>query len=226
MNNETFSDFKNSFSYGSRTDLNFKFLKGLSDEAAADFFQQLLWKLGDTLNDGDVQRLIDHVVAGQTASYSAATTWTYDEGSLTPLPKPLAEMHIGVLTSTGHFVAGQDPQPLGVENMSQQEAIDRIQDFLKAAPDLSEIPLDTPREALRVRHGGYDIRGVQADPNVALPLDHIKALVSEGVIGSAEKTAFSFVGAAAQRRLLSKSGPAWLAEFQSRSIEGMLLVPV
>ena len=42
---ESFEDFKKSFSYGSRTDLNFKFLAKLSDDQAAKFFQDLLWKL-------------------------------------------------------------------------------------------------------------------------------------------------------------------------------------
>ena len=51
---ETFESFKNSFSYGSRTDLNFKFLKTLSDEEAADFFQELLWKLGDSIHGSRV----------------------------------------------------------------------------------------------------------------------------------------------------------------------------
>ena len=59
--NESFVEFKNSFSYGSRTDLNFKFLKALTPAEAADFFQELLWKLGDTLDDGQIGRLIDHV---------------------------------------------------------------------------------------------------------------------------------------------------------------------
>jgi hypothetical protein len=39
---ESFEGFKNSFSYGSRTDMNFKFLKNLSEEDAAQFFQDLL----------------------------------------------------------------------------------------------------------------------------------------------------------------------------------------
>ena len=34
---ESFDEFKGSFSYGSRTDLNFKFLAGLSEEDAARF---------------------------------------------------------------------------------------------------------------------------------------------------------------------------------------------
>ena len=54
---ETFEDFKNSFSYGSRSDLNFKFLKNLSDEDASHFLQEFLWKMGDALNDGDFSRL-------------------------------------------------------------------------------------------------------------------------------------------------------------------------
>ena len=58
---ETFGEFKNSFSYGSRTDLNFKFLKSLPDEEAATFLQELLWKLGDAFDDGDYTRVYEHV---------------------------------------------------------------------------------------------------------------------------------------------------------------------
>ena len=36
--NESFQGFKDSFAYGSRTDLNFKFLKALSSDEAAEFF--------------------------------------------------------------------------------------------------------------------------------------------------------------------------------------------
>ena len=38
---ETFEEFRTSFSYGSRTDLNFKFLKSASDAEAAAMFQNL-----------------------------------------------------------------------------------------------------------------------------------------------------------------------------------------
>ena len=40
---ETFAEIKNSFSYGKRSDMNFKFLKSLSEEDAGQFFQELLW---------------------------------------------------------------------------------------------------------------------------------------------------------------------------------------
>ena len=41
MTSETFEEFLNSFFYGSRTDLNFKFIKELGPEAAGPFFQKL-----------------------------------------------------------------------------------------------------------------------------------------------------------------------------------------
>ena len=67
---ESFEAFKDSFFYGSRTDLNFKFLKNISDQDAAKFFQDLLWKMGDSFDDGDLDRLIEHVYEWQIRGYS------------------------------------------------------------------------------------------------------------------------------------------------------------
>lgn len=224
--NETFEAFKNSFSYGSRTDLNFKFLKHLPTEEAARFFQDLLCKLGDTLDDADATRLIDHVREWQGQGYGHFSGFTYDDGPFTPLARPLAQSRLTLLTSTGHFVAGHDPEPFGVKEMTQEKAIARIGDFLKAAPDLSPIPFDTPPDQLRVRHGGYDIRGVQADPDVALPLAPLRELQQDGTIGSLTDSAYSFVGATAQTRLLTQSGPEWVEMLRQQDVDAALLVPV
>jgi len=227
IDSESFSDFKNSFSYGSRTDLNFKFLKALSDEEAAQFFQGLLWKMGDFLNDGNKTPLIEHVRDWQTQAYSSQVpTWVYEDGPFTPLAKPLKQTHLALITSTGHFVAGDDPQPFGVEDMTQEEAIERISEFTGSEPQLSHIPVDAPGEQLRVRHGGYDIRGAQADHNTVLPLGRLRELADDGVIGTLQPLAYSFVGATAQTRLIKQSGPRWLAIFKEREIEAALLVPV
>lgn len=224
---ESFVDFKNSFNDGSRTDLNFKFLKGLPADEAASFFQGLLWKLGDMLDDGDASRLIAHVKEWQARNYSGAVPrWSYDDGPFTPLSKPVSEARLALLTSSGHFVDGQDPRPFGVENMSQEEAVQRIVSFLRTAPELSEIPLDTPPERLRVRHPGYDIRGSQADPNVSFPLYQLLSLAEDGVIGGLVDPAYSFVGAAAQTPLLREQGPQWVQRIQRQGADGAILVPV
>ncbi|MDT8307338.1 MAG: glycine/sarcosine/betaine reductase selenoprotein B family protein [Anaerolineae bacterium] len=224
---ESFVDFKNSFNDGPRRDLNFKFLKGLPADEAAAFLQDLLWKLGDTLDDGDASRLIAHVKEWQARNYSGAVPrWSYEEGPFTPLPKPVSESRLALLSSSGHFVDGQDLRPFGVENMSQEEAAERIVSFLRTPPELSEIPLDTPMEKLRVRHPGYDIRGSQADPNVSFPLYHLVSLVQEGVISELVDPAYSFVGAAAQTPLLREQGPEWVRRIQEKGADGALLVPV
>ena len=224
---ESFEDFKKSFSYGSRTDLNFKFLANLADDQAANFLQDLLWKLGDAFDDGNFARIVEHVCAWQTQAYfSTDKKFTYDDGPFTPLPKPVSDSRLALITSTGHFVDGQDPEPLGVKNMTQQEAIEKIMDFVKAAPQLSTLSVDTPENKLRVRHGGYDIRGVQADPNVAFPLQRLRELEREGVIGQLARQAYSFVGACSQKRLLTQTGPQWIEIFKEQQIDAALLVPV
>lgn len=222
---ESFEQFKNSFSYGSRSDLNFKFLKSLTPDEAADFFQSLLWKLGNAFDSGDYAPVREHVIEGQVRAYGPSS-WTYEDRPLTKLARPLGEATVGLISSTGHFPEGEDPQPFGVENMSQTEAMNRINDFLKIPPTLTEIPIDLSAEKLRVRHGGYDIRGVEADHNVALPLDHFRRLNKEGVIGRFHEPAYSFVGACAQTPLLKEVGPRWVNQLQAEGIDALVMVPV
>ncbi len=223
---ESFDEFKCSFAYGSRTDLNFKFLAGLPDQEAGEFFQGLLWKLGDAFDDGQFTRLIDHVYEWQVQANAGEGKWTYAEGPFAPLRKPLSESRLALMASSGHFVEGDDPEPFGVKNMTQEEAANSILKFIRSEPRLSRIPIDTPKENLRVRHGGYDVRGALADPNVVFPSEILLDLEREGRIGELAREAYSFVGACAQRRLLKKTGPEWVKIFQQKQIDVALLVPV
>ncbi len=223
---ESFEEFKNSFYYGTRSDLNFKFLKDLPPDDAAQFFQNLLWKLGDSLDDGDFDRVVKHIYETQAQGYSGPGRFTYENAPFTPLTKPVSQLRLALMASSGHFVEGNDPKPLGVENMSQKEAESRINDFLRAEPQLSEIPTDTPEEKLRVRHGGYDVRGAQADPNVNFPITRLLELQKDGKIGELFPLAYSFVGATSQLRLQKHTGPEWVRMFQENHIDAALLVPV
>jgi hypothetical protein len=223
---ETFHAFKNSFSYGSRSDLNFKFLKRLSDQEAGQFFQELLWRLGEAIDDGDFERIVGHLSQAQTHAYRGPSQFVYDDGPFSPLAGPLTQTRLTLFTSSGHFVAGDDPRPFEVENMSQQEAEARVDDFLRAEPRLSIIPMDTPPEKLRVRHGGYDIRGALADPNITFPLARLRELHRDGRIGLPAPNVYSFMGACSQLRLLNDTGPAWVQQLITEGVEGVLMVPV
>ena len=223
---ESFETFKNSFAYGSRTDLNFKFLADLSDQEAARFIQELLWKLGDVIDDGRFDRIVDHVYEWQIEAYPGEGSWTYTEGPFAPLRKPMSESRLVLISSSGHFVEGDDPEPFGVKNMTQAEAAERILQCIRSEPTLSAIPVGTPNEKLTARHGGYDVRGARIDPNVVFPHEILLDLEEEGVIGELVPEAYSFVGACSQRRLLKESGPEWVRLLQEKDVDAALLVPV
>ena len=110
--------------------------------------------------------------------------------------------------------------------MSQQTAVSRVQDFLKEEPVLSSIPFDTPGENRMVRHGGYDIHGVETDINVGFPIKRCMELKTEGGIGDLTPDAYSFVGACSQKRLLKKTGPRWVRKLKELETDAALLVPV
>lgn len=230
MADETFEDFRTSFSYGSRSDLNFKFLKSLSDDEAADFFAGLLDIIGDTYDHGRLTDVIDHVVEWQARAYApapdATRPWVYAEGPFAVPRRLLGDSRVALLTSSGHFSRHDDPEPLGVADMTQQEAEERISEFLAEKPELSRIPVMSTADELVVRHGGYDITSSALDHNVAFPIDILRDLEREGSIGELHEDAFSFVGAAAQRRLIKESGPEWAARLRRAEVDVVLLVPV
>lgn len=224
---ESFADFRRSFSYGSRSDLSFKFLRHLPDAEAAEFLRAVLEELGDAYDTGDVTPLIRLAYEAQVDAYAREDTsrWTYDSGPFVPLRKPLSESRLLLLTSSGHFVEGDDPEPFGVPQMSQDEAVARINDFLREAPVLSAVPRDTAPDALRVRHGGYDVRSVRRDPNVAFPRDGLVEAEAGGRIGELASEILSFPGATAQGRL-KQVLPEWIERVRGADVDLALLVPV
>ncbi|WP_155306912.1 glycine/sarcosine/betaine reductase selenoprotein B family protein [Desulfosarcina widdelii] len=223
---ETFESFKNSFFYGSRSDLSFKFLSHLSDDQAAAFFQGLLSKLVDAYDDGNATPIYEHVRQGQVLSYAQEARAVYETGPFVLMEKPLSESRLMLLTSSGHFVQGDDPEPLGIENMTQAQAEQNIMSFIKAPPTLSTIAVDTDTDRLVVRHGGYDVRGARKDPNVSFPLQRLRELAAEGRFAELSDPAFSFVGACSQTRLKKITGPGWVRRFKEQQVDAALLVPV
>lgn len=226
---ESLADFARSLSYGKRSDLSFKFLAGLDDEIVGDELAAILRTVGGVLDSGDPSSLVDLVIRLQAEAYRARgpnERYRYDSGPFVLPSRPVASSRVALLTSSGHFRAGRDPRPLGVDEMTQEEAERRISDFLREEPTLSEVPVDSPAEALRVRHGGYDVRGALADHNVGFPIDRMREIAADGVVGSLHDVAYSFVGACAQTPLVKEVAPRWSDQIASAGVDVILLVPV
>ena len=226
--NETVESFRKSFFYGSRSDLSFKFLADLDDRACTEFLQDLFRDLVNALDDGEMGRVKDRLIQGQVMGYQAhlKSGFEYEEGPFTPLPGKLSDLTLTLLTSSGHFVTGDDPKPLGVKDMTQAEAEARVMEFIKEAPQLSSIPFGTRARDLQVRHGGYDVRGAQKDPNVCFPLDIMVDLLASGRFAALTQKAYSFVGACSQKRLIKKILPEWVEKMRGAGADAAVLVPV
>ena len=85
---ESLEEFKDSFSYGSRGDLSFKFLKKLSPDAAGEAIRQIFEAIGTSFDTGRVDELHDLLVEWQVMAYTpgeeAPRTYVYDS---TPWPR-------------------------------------------------------------------------------------------------------------------------------------------
>ena len=229
---ESIEQLRKSFFYGSRSNLDFKYLKDLDDPAFGDFLEQLLAAVSTTMDDGDPGAVIDVARRWQIQAYRGHLgdpsdfAHRYDDVPINSMSKPLSEARLALMTSSGHFVEGDDPKPFGVERMTQAEAEARIGDFLKAAPSLSSVPVDVDVADLRVRHGGYPTAPMRADHQVGFPIGHLADLVSDGVIGAVTQTAYSFVGAASQVRLKKKVAPEWARRLADDGADAVLLIPI
>lgn len=225
---ESFEEFKDSFSYGSRTDLSFKFLKGLTEEEAGDFLALLFSEVGELFDGGTPERLIDLVYEWQVKAYQpspgAKRPYVYEDRPFQPLTGELSETTVGLVTSSGHFSADDPPSDSRAE-LGQDEITSQVSEFLRMAPELSEISTDASIDELVVRHPGYDTRSVARDPGVAFPTTALGEAASDGRLGSLAPTAYSFVGACSQGRLRQELDN-WIPAWKSAGIEALFLVPV
>ncbi len=229
MPDETFKEFVDSFSYGSRTDLLFKFLKNAREEDAEKYLQDLLRELGEVVDTGDLSQLLDITYEAQLAANSPPDEdprWKYDDAPFATLTKPLSETRIGLLTSSGHHVQGEPHAPPEVANYTQEEGTKHIGEYGRAKPFLSAVPVDLPQEKLGVHQPGYDIRAALKDRNTVMPVDRMKEMEAAGVIGEFARTAYSFIGLTSQIRLTKEDAPDWAEKMKAEGWEAAVLVPV
>jgi D-proline reductase (dithiol) PrdB len=229
---ETIAELRASFAYGSRSNLNFKFLRDLGDDEFGDMVEELFDAVANAGDTNDPSEVVDVARRWQGRAYKNNLgdpndyRYAYDDVPFTPMTKPLSEARVILLTSSGHFVEGHDPEPFGVKNMSQAEAETRIKESIKEPPTLSRIPVDTPADQIRVRHGGYPVQAALADHQVVLPIGHLRDMVAEGFIGELVEDAYSFVGAAPQGLMRGKIGKEWADMARDLKADAALLVPI
>ena len=121
---------------------------------------------------------------------------------------PLAARRIAIISTAGLQKRGDRPFALG-------------------ADDYRVIPGATPAADIIMSHvsTNFDRSGFQQDINVVFPLDRLRELADEGVIGSVAEFHYSFMGATAPEQMAETA--AHLAGLLAADgVDGALLAPV
>ena len=89
------------------------------------------------------------------------------------------------------------------------------------------IPGDTPARDLVMSHisTNFDRSGFQQDINVALPIDRLRELAADGVVGSVADYHYSFMGATDPMRM-QDSVARMVDLLKSDAVDTVLLVPI
>jgi D-proline reductase (dithiol) PrdB len=130
------------------------------------------------------------------------------------LGKPLKEARVGVITTAAFHTPSQEP-------------FDK--NYPGGDPSFRILPEDTKLNELKTVHpsNSFDHSGIDSDPNLALPLDRLRELKKEGLIGESSPRHLSFLGLIlSPEKLIADTAEKAADIFIEDKVDGVLLTPV
>lgn len=147
-----------------------------------------------------------------------ATPETEDPPVFTPLPRPIEECSVALLTSAGIYLK------------DSQLPFDTAREWREPTwgdPTYRAIPSDVRQEQIGCSHLHINHEDLLQDVEVVLPIRAFKRLEREGAIGQLADVHYSFMGY--QDRGLAdwrtKQGPELVARLKERKVDVLLLAP-
>ncbi|MFN8523595.1 MAG: glycine/sarcosine/betaine reductase selenoprotein B family protein [Chloroflexota bacterium] len=129
----------------------------------------------------------------------------------TPLPRPLATSRLALVTTAGLHHRDDAPFRPGVKG---------------GDPTYRVIETDRGSGDLLTSHPsiGFDRTGMQADVNVAFPLDRLVELSQRGFVGSVATRHYSFIGAIQDVGPIQReTGPEVARQLVAQGVDAVLL---
>ena len=115
--------------------------------------------------------------------------------------KPLRQAKVALVTTSG--IHHRDQPPFDMSDTDGD-------------PSYRELNAEKLFDDYQVTHDYYDHTDARKDPNIIFPLDRLRELVKEGIIGSLAQTHYSFMGHIDGRHIVT------LVEKTAREIAGKL----
>jgi D-proline reductase (dithiol) PrdB len=142
----------------------------------------------------------------------------YDEIPWTPVGKPLAASKVALLSTAGLSMRGDVPFDMQGERDHP----------MWGDPSWRRLRADATSATIEANHLHIDTDYIERDLNVALPLDRLRELVSDGRVGAVAETHYSIMGYQGNdtRILENESAPAIAESMRSEEVDLALLAPV
>lgn len=131
----------------------------------------------------------------------------------TPPKKPLSDCTLAVVTTSGVHHTGQEP-------FDMQDS--------EGDPSFRAITGATINSGYRITHDYYDHSDAEKDLNIVLPIDRLRELQQEGVIGRLADTHYSFMGHIDGRHiatLIGQTAKQVVERLRQDKVDVVLLTP-
>jgi len=134
-----------------------------------------------------------------------------------PLPRPLTEATVALVSSAGVALATDEPFDQDGERANPWWG----------DPSFRVVPRDTRTADVRVDHLHVDTSIAARDLDCVLPVARLRELEKEGVVGRSAPSHYSFMGYLLRpEEFLARSVPAMIARMKEEAVDAALLVPV
>ena len=140
--------------------------------------------------------------------------YTLEPVPCAPLRKPLSQARVALVTTAG---------------LRTPEQAEFDHSIKMGDTSFREIPHDVDVPTLIESHRSYafDHTGIEADRNLAFPLERFRELLAQGVIGALNQRHFSFMGSiVGPRKLIDETAPAVAQMLRDDGVDVALLTPV
>jgi D-proline reductase (dithiol) PrdB len=156
---------------------------------------------------------LKRVLSGQLPSEPA-----YDGIPWTPLARPVRESKLSLVTTAGISMKGDAPFDMEGERRKPTWG----------DPSWRRLRADAQAGDVEVNHLHIDTSYIERDLNVALPLDRVRELVSDGEVGALAESHYSIMGFQGNDTsvLETRSAPEIAEAMRSEEVDLALLAPV
>jgi len=167
------------------------------------------------LNDGDQRRCDGQAARGRGRLSSHPT---HPPIPWVPVTSPLAASRVALLSTAGISMKGDSSFDMEGERRRPTWG----------DPSWRRVRSDATAADVEVNHLHINTEFIRRDLNVALPLDRLRELVADGVVGAMAETHYSTMGyqGSSTKVLEQETAPQIAAAMRSEEVDLALLAPV